>query len=763
MRPQPMRPGYRPRNPTPQTNPLWTGLFLLLVLVAAVVGIWKPWVPASEPRVNLGLDLQGGLRITLKTETPNPSQEDLDTARTVLENRVNALGVAEPLVAVQGNDRVVLELPGLKQSDQEKAIRLIGQTAKLEFRLMGQEVSGLAVADINARIREEGLQGEAATKRRNELEKDLVKLDDLGPALLSGTDLASARAGFQPGSGRPIVELSFKPEGATKFADITRQNVGKRLAIVLDDKVYSAPRIDQAITGGNAIITGLSGLEEASDIALVLRSGALPVKLNIAETRAIGPTLGQDAIASGIRAAVVGAVLIFVLLFAYYGFWMGLVAALGLIYTSVLILAIFTSLGVTLTLPGIAALIMTLGAAVDGNVLSFERIKEELKNGKRFRQAIPGGFSHSIVTILDVNICHLLAAAALYQYSTGPVKGFAVSLAVGVVASVFSNLIFSRYLLERIAAIREVRPPYWLWGTKIDFMKPSRYVTLASLVLAAIGGGIVLTKGFNFGIDFTGGTAFTVRVSESVNSEQIRSFLDGTGIEGAGGAEAIVTSLSSTGGGREFSVRVKQLSEENRIALERAFGEKLQAQVLQSETVGPAIGSELRRNTIWAVLVGLGLILVYVAIRFDWVFGVASLVAVAHDIAIVAGMYSLFGLEFTIPTVAALLTIIGFSLNDSVIISDRIRENLKLMRGYSYYEIVNTSINQTLSRTIMTALTTMLPILALLFLGGPVLRDFSLAITVGFVVGTYSSIYVVSALVVWYKTREAARRKVAKA
>ncbi|WP_119276851.1 protein translocase subunit SecD [Calidithermus roseus] len=751
-----MRPSYRPRNPTPQANPLWTGVFLLLVLIAAVIGIWKPWVPASEPRINLGLDLQGGLRITLKTEIANPTKEDLDTARTVLENRVNALGVAEPLVAVQGNDRVVLELPGLKQSDQEKAIRLIGQTAKLEFRIVNQGASGTTVAEINEQLRNN------PSLKREELEKNLIKLSDLGPALLSGSDLASARASFEPGTGRPIVELSFKPEGAQKFADITRQNVGRRLAIVLDDKVYTAPNINQAITGGNAIITGLSGLEEASDIALVLRSGALPVKLNIAETRAIGPTLGQDAIASGIRAAIVGTVLIFLLLFAYYGFWMGLVAALGLIYTSVLILAIFTSLGVTLTLPGIAALIMTLGAAVDGNVLSFERIKEELKNGKRFRQAIPGGFSHSIITILDVNICHLLAAAALYQYSTGPVKGFAVSLAVGVVASVFSNLVFGRYLLERIAAIREVRPPYWLWGTKIDFMKPARYVTLVSLILAALAGGVVLTKGFNFGIDFTGGTAFTIRVPQSVNSEQIRSFLDSSGIAGAGGAEAIVTSVSSSTG-KEFSVRVKQLSEQNRIALEQAFTQKLQAQVLQSETVGPAIGSELRRNTIWAVLVGLGLILVYVAIRFDWVFGVASLIAVGHDIAIVAGMYSLFGLEFTIPTVAALLTIIGFSLNDSVIISDRIRENLKLMRGVSYYQIVNTSINQTLSRTIMTALTTMLPILALLFLGGPVLRDFSLAITVGFVVGTYSSIYVVSALVVWYKTREAARRKTAKA
>jgi SecD/SecF fusion protein len=413
-------------------------------------------------------------------------------------------------------------------------------------------------------------------------------------------------------------------------------------------------------------------------------------------------------------------------------------------------------------LPGIAGLILSLGAAVDGNVLSFERIKEELKLGKKFRQAIPSSFSHSIVTILDVNFCHLLAAAALYQYSTGPVRGFAVMLALGVIVSVFSNLITSRWMLEVIGDRREVRPPYWLWGTKIDFMGISRQVSIFSLVTALIATGIIFTKGFNFGVDFTGGTAFTVRVADEVRAEHIRQFLDQSGIAGISGADAIITTLGGVTG-NEFSVRVGQMEEAQRIALERQFRERLDAIVLQSETVGPAIGAELRTSAILAVLVGLALILVYVAFRFDWVFGVASVIAVGHDVAIVAGMYSLLGLEFSIPTVAVLLTIVGFSLNDSVIISDRIRENLKLMRGRSYYEIVNTSINQTLSRTLMTSLATILPLLSLLFLGGPVLRDFALAILVGFIVGTYSSIYVVSALVVWYKTRELERKTAAKA
>ncbi|MCL6567773.1 MAG: protein translocase subunit SecD [Meiothermus silvanus] len=733
-----------------------TGIFLLLLFLASLLVLWKPWAP-GEPKIKLGLDLQGGLRIVLEPTTSNFTRQDLDVARTVIENRVNALGVAEPLVQIQGNRRIVVELPGLSKADEDRAIRLIGQTAVLEFRILNENAQGLTVADINQQKR---ANPNLDTKS---LEQRLFKQSDLGPVLLTGKDLANAQATFDQ-FGRPQVSLTFTGEGAKKFEEVTRQNIGRRLAVVLDGKVFTAPTIRSAISGGQAVIEGLSGLEEASEIALVLRSGSLPISLREAETRAIGPTLGQDAIRSGIYAGIVGTVLIFVLIFAYYGFWLGLVAALGLIYTSVLILGIISGLSATLTLPGIAGLILTLGAAVDGNVLSFERIKEEIKHGKRFRQAIPGGFQHSIITILDVNACHLLAAAALYQYSTGPVKGFAVMLAVGVVASVFSNLVFSRWLLDRIAERREVKPLYWVWGSRFQFMKWARYITTFSLILAVIAGSIALVKGFNLGIDFTGGTAFTVRTGDKTTTEDIRSFLSQAGIPGAAGNEAIITAVA-TQQGREYTVRVRQLTEENRIQLERLFQERLSAQVLQSETVGPSVGSELRRNTIYAVLIGLALIMVYVAFRFDWMFGLGSIIAVAHDVAIVAGMYSLFGLEFTIPTVAALLTIIGYSLNDSIIISDRIRENLKdpQNRGKSYREIFDLAINQTLSRTVMTTLTTLLPVIALLFLGGSVLRDFSLAITVGIFVGTYSSIYVVSALVVAWKTRQAQRQKLARA
>jgi SecD/SecF fusion protein len=730
------------------------GIFLVLLFLASILVVWRPWAPADEARIKLGLDLQGGLRIVLKTVNP-PTEDDLEKARTVLENRINALGVAEPLVQIQGNDRIVVELPGLTQAQQEQALKVLGQQAVLEFRIVNQGATGSTVAQINETLRTNPNQN------REELEAGLYKLEDLGPALLKGSDLANAQAVFDQ-FGRSQVSLTFTAEGKEKFAEATSANVNRQLAVVLDNKVYTAPVIRSAIRDGAAVIEGLSGVQEASEISLVLRSGSLPVALKTEEIRAIGPTLGQDAINSGLRAGIIGTALIFVLIFIYYGWWLGLVASLGLVYTSAIILGLVSSLGIVLTLPGIAGLILTLGAAVDGNVLSFERIKEELKAGKRFRLAIPAGFSHSMITIIDVNACHLLAAAALFQYSTGPVKGFAVILAVGVVASVFSNLIFSRWLLEVIGKRREVTAPFWVGNTQINFMGAARVITTASMALALISLTIVAFKGFNFGIDFTGGTAFTLKAAPETTPASLRTFLDESGIEGASGKEAIIT-LVRTPTGEEFSVKVRQLTDENRIKLEQAFNQKIGATVLQSETVGPSIGSELRTNTILALLIGLAMILVYVAFRFDWTFGVTSVIAVLHDVAIVAGMYSLFGLEFTIPTVAALLTIIGYSLNDSVIISDRIRENLKMMRGAKYIDIVNASVNQTLSRTVMTSATTLLPVLALLFVGGAVLRDFSLAIVVGITVGTYSSIYVVSALVVWWKTYEASRRQKARA
>jgi len=708
---------------------------LFVLFVAAIAAMWKPWAP-NEPMINLGLDLKGGLRVVLQTDDPSPDPDDLEKARLVIENRINGLGVAEPLIQIAQPNRIVVELPGLSPEEQDKALKLIGQQAVLEFRIVKQEAQSKATADLT--------------------------LDDLGPVELKGSDLVDARVQFDR-FNRPEVALEFTPEGAKKFADLTRNNIGRRLAIVLDGTIYSAPNIQTAITDGRAVITGINDLDEATQIALVLRSGSLPVPLHVEEVRAIGPTLGKDAIRAGIVASVVGALLIFVLLFLYYGFWFGSVAAVGLLYIALLIMGVLSGLGAVLTLPGIAGFILTLGAAVDGNVLSFERIKEELKLGKKLRQAIPDGFVHSTVTILDANISTLLAAAALYQYSTGPVRGFAVMLAIGIVAAVFSNLVFSRWMLERIAAAREVVPPYWIWGTKIPFLKEARIFTPATLAFAVLMGLVVFFNGFNFGIDFTGGTAYLVRTGQEVTVDRIRSFLDEAQIQGVSAKEAIITEVESPlADYKEFSVRVGLLSNDGVIALRKAFEEKLSAEVLQSEVVGPAVGAELRRNTVLAVLVGLGLILIYMAFRFDWIFGVASVIAVGHDVAITAGAFSLMGLEFTIPIVAALLTIIGYSINDSIIVSDRIRENQKVVRGIPYNELVDLSINQTLSRTVMTSFTTMLPLFALLFIGGPVLRDFSIALLIGILVGTFSSIYVVGSLVTWWKLRQPAPRKKAR-
>ena len=731
----------------------YTGWFLLAVFLLALLGIWKPWAPPDEPRFKLGLDLQGGLRIVLKTSVDNPTKEELEQVRTVLENRINALGVAEPLIQIQGKNRIVIELPGLTPKDQERALKLIGQRAVLEFRIVKEGAQGLTVSQINQMIREN------PRLKREELEKQLIKPEDLGPVLLTGADLKTARVVFDQ-FGRPQVAMEFKPEGAKKFAEITRRNIGKRLAIVLDNRVYSAPVIRSAITGGQAVIEGLSSVEEATEIALVLRSGSLPVGVEVEEVRAIGPTLGKDAIQAGITASIVGAVLIFLALYLYYGFWFGSVAAVGLLYIAVLVLGMMAGLGATLTLPGIAGFILTLGAAVDGNVLSFERIKEELKLGKKLRQAIKDGFVHSTVTILDANISTLLAAAALYNYATGPVRGFAVMLAIGIVAAVFSNLIFSRYLLERIADKREVVPPYYVWGTKIPFLKEGRILTPLTLAFALLMAGVVFVKGFNYGIDFTGGTAYLIRAPLETTVADVRKALDTADIPGVTGKKAVITEVQAPAADhKEFSIKVPLLDQATRVELAHHLEKTLKAEVLRSDTVGPAIGAELRKNTILAVLVGLALILVYMAFRFDWVFGVASVIAVAHDVAITAGVFSLLNLEFTIPIVAALLTIIGYSINDSIIISDRIRENQKTLRGLKYHELVDLSINQTLSRTVMTSLTTMLPLLALLFLGGSVLRDFSIALVVGIVVGTFSSIYVVGSLVAWWKERQQANLK----
>ncbi|WP_034338354.1 protein translocase subunit SecD [Deinococcus misasensis] len=739
-------PRKKRRARAPGGNTIWTTIIVLAVLIASLLGIFRPWQHPSTPLslwsedykfLNLGLDLQGGLRVTMEVDTPNPSADDVDKAKTILENRVNALGIAEPTVQRQGNNRVVIELPGIKPAEQEKARKLIGTTAKLTFHIVPDALN-------------------------QTLDKDM-KVSDLGPAVGTGEIILNAQAQADAG-GRWLVSFTTTPDGAAKLEAITRPNVGKRMAIVLDGQVKSAPTL-QSTLSTNGQITGSFTAEEASDLALVLKSGALPVPLKEIEVRAIGPSLGADAIRSGAIASLVGIALVFGFAFFYYGLYFGLVIAVGLIYSGLIIMGILGGLGATLTLPGIAGLVLTIGAAVDGNVISFERIKEELRRGKGIRGAVNNGFNHSFWTIFDVNLSHLLSAFALANYSTGAVKGFAVTLAVGVIGSAFSNLIFSKWMMTGMAQRKQFAAPDWaaFKNPTIDFLKPAALITTISVALAIVGSVIVGIKGFNLGVDFTAGTSFTVSTNTSVDVEDVRSKLETSKIEGVD-AKAAVIQRSVTPGiaGAQFTVKVGEISDATSDKLRTTLGELEGGEVTQIEKVGPTVGQELTQKTLSAVVLGLILILIYVAFRFDIIFGVGSVIAVLHDVGIVMGLYSLLGLEFTISTVAAILTLIGYSLNDSIIVSDRMRENLKIMRGKPFKEIVNASINQTLSRTIMTSVTTMLPLVSLFFLGGAVLRDFSMILLLGIIIGTYSSIYIVAPMVVFYNNWRSTHKKPSK-
>jgi SecD/SecF fusion protein len=753
-------------------NRSFRGILVLLAIVLSILFLAQPWRTLrgnTEPPLKLGLDLQGGLRVVLQAEEDNPTIEDMETARNVIENRVNQFGVAEPLVQIIGDNRIIVELPGLSSADQARASELIGQSAVLEFRIVRQAANNKADVDLT--------------------------LDDLEEVAFTGEILNDARADFGQ-FGAPIVSFVIKPEFAGQFGDFTNNNRNRRMAIVLDGVVQTAPTI-QAQISDQGEITGVGSIEEASDTALVLRSGSLPLNLDIEEVRATGPTLGRDAINAGVRAAVIGAIAVILTILFYYGPLFGGVLTLGLFLVVLFIFGVLAALGAVITLPGLAGLVLTIGAAVDGNVISFERIKEELRAGKGLKAAMKSGFGNSLSAIIDANVTTLFATAALYQYTTGPVRGFAITLAVGIVASVFVNTVVVPFILE-VLTVRSQRHymPMGFQVSNFRFIKIAPVVMTISGILAAAMLLVVLVRPFNLSVDFTGGTTTLLQVPEATSIDDIRGAIDTLGIAGITGSGAAiqevqdttiseataaapaadvveevtdetetteetaettdtVTTATPAGDTKLVSVRVGTTSGDASSQFAPGLASALNAQVLSEDTVGPAIGSELRNSAFIAMLVAFGLILVYVAWRFwpNWIIAVAAVLASIHDVGIVMGVLNLTNTEFSIPVLAALLFVVGYSLNDSIIIADRIRENLRKTRGVSYADIVEAAVNQTLSRTIMTSLTTLLPVIALFIFGGSVLRGFSLALLVGIGFGTYSSIFILAPMVVWFRNR----------
>jgi SecD/SecF fusion protein len=718
----------------------FTGAIVVAAIIASILYLWQPW--SSTAPLKLGLDLQGGLRVVLQANTANPSSQDLATARNVIENRVNQFGVSEPLITTSGKNRIVVELPGLTAADQKRALSLIGQQAKLYFQLVKPSAQNLSVAQMS--------------------------LTDLEAPAFTGEIISTARADFQRVGGStmgPAVFFNIKPKDAGKFGDFTGGNIGRRMAIVLDGKIITAPTLQSRISDSGQI-TGIQSLEEASNISLVLRSGSLPISLHVEEIRSIGPTLGQDSINAGKIAAFIGGAAVVAAVIGYYGLVFGGVLTFGLGLAMLFIFGALAALHAALTLPGLAGLVLTIGAAVDGNVISFERIREELRAGRSIRLAMKTGFGNSLSAIIDANVTTLLAAAALYQYTTGPVRGFAITLAIGIIASVFVNVVVVPFILDLITSGKSKRTYLWkgFFVEGIRFVSKAPVIMSISGLLAVASIAIVSIDGLKLSTDFTGGTNVLVDVPNGTTVADVRSAITDLNYPGITGKNAtVVKVIDNTLQGNPMSIRVglNQTGQQSADQFANDLTAKLKGQLLQANYVGPAVGADLRQAAIMAVLVALGLILLYVAWRFwpNWIVAVAAIIATIHDAGIVLGALDLFNVTFSIPVLAAVLFVVGYSLNDSIIIADRIRENLRKVRDRSYAEVVDLAVNQTLSRTVATSGTTLLPVIALFLFGGSVLRGFSIALLIGIGFGTYSSIFILSPMVVWFKMQQQKRAR----
>ena len=575
-------------------------------------------------------------------------------------------------------------------------------------------------------------------------------------------------------AGQPIVNFTTTSQGVRLFGRVTGANVGERMAIILDNQVYSAPTIRSKISQGSGIIEGTGSVDEAKDLAIVLRAGALPADVHIVEDRTVGPSLGRDSVEQGKNAAAIGLAIVIVFMVIYYGF-SGLVADFALVLNLVFVMAILAAFQGTLTLPGIAGIILTIGMAVDANVLILERIREELRAGKTVRAAIENGYARAVQTIVDANVTTIITAIVLYQYGTGPIKGFALTLMIGIVSSMFTAIFVTRTIYDAIVS-RQINPSLNIGrlrvfgDTNLDFLGLRRGAFVLSIVFILVGiGSAVVKGGYNLGIDFAGGTLLELHFDPATSVGDIRQSLGDVRV-GDRSVDLRNSEIKEFGSPNDILIRVEEEAEGTAIAdaiktrLKSDFAGNIRDAtewLRRQEAVGPKIGEELKTNAVYAILVSMVLIIAYVWWRFRQIeFGVAAVIALFHDVMITLGIFSLLDREISLAIVAALLTIVGYSLNDTIVVYDRIREDLKLYRRETFGTVINRAINECLNRTVLTSGTTMLVVLSLIFLGGEVIRDFAVALLIGIIVGTYSSAFVASPIVVeWHNRREAKARR----
>ncbi len=709
-------------------------------------------------KIKLGLDLQGGTSFLVELDFSKLSDTNevtgaLDQAVEVIRKRVDRFGVAEPVIQPQGENRILIQLPGLSEDDRARAVLNIQKTAYLEFRIAHQDTDEIIKSGSAIPFGYEVLKREQRNPNGTKnIEQVVVKKK--GEPGLTGSIIKSAAANYS--MGQIEIDFMLNAEGAESFAKVTRENKGRRLAIVLDGELYSAPNINEPIETGSGRISGNFDQASARELAGVLEN-PLKAPLKIISQNDIDPKLGKSSIASGIKASVWGVLAVAIFMIAYYRL-SGVVANVALICNIIILLGVMCSFETTFTLPGIAGIVLTVGMAVDANVLIYERIREELAKGKSLKGAIAAGYDRAFGTIFDSHVTTLISSVILIIMGTASVKGFGVALTIGVSASLFTALVVTRLIFDGLLAknmIKSLNMLHIIRSPNIDFMKWAKPAFLTSWLIILVGLGWGFKRGGDvFGVEFTSGDEITLGFDQS-------KLVDEGKLSGAfreiGVGEILHTYQKAIDTGVRtltVTVRASELAGDN---ADKRVAEKLRAsfpeskfEVLNVNKVGPVIGAEIRTTAIAAALYAMLGIMIYVAFRYEFSFAIAAVVAILHDLLMTMGIYFLAGREMNSTTVAALLTIIGFSINDTIVIFDRIREDLKLGVRGTFRELVNQALNQTLSRTIITSGTVFLATGSLYIFGGGPVNDFAFTFLVGIITGTYSSIYIASALVLWW-------------
>jgi SecD/SecF fusion protein len=711
------------------------------------------------------------VKTATKDVTPNDTTKKEQSLLDIIKkDTTKASGNQNLEQFTQQNPLFGILRPNVDQQGQPATSSMIGlasyrDTAKVNKYLKMNQIKAIFPRDIRFLWSQLAYDGDAS-KTLYELHAIKVTSRD-GRAPLDGGVITSARPSSGVVTSQIKVDMAMNAEGAKTWARLTRENVGRCIAVVLDGYVRSFPRVSQEITGGNSEISGTFTLEQATDLANILMSGKLPAPARIMSDNVVGPTLGKEAINSGFISFIIAFVLVLGFMIFYYSKSAGTIADIALFANIFLLFGVLASLNAALTLPGIAGIVLTMGMAVDANVLIYERIREELRHGKGVKLAIADGYKMAYSAIIDSNVTTILTGIVLYVFGTGPIKGFATTLVIGILTSMFTAIFITRLIYESLLkknanltfSIKITANVFK--NTKIDFIGMRKYFYVMSGLILLAGGVSLFVKGLNPGIDFTGGRTYIVRFDKPVITEDIAAKLN----VAFGELPQVVTFGNTSQVKITTKYKINQVGVENEVETKLYDGlkamvpgnptkEEFMATYLQSsETVGPVVAADIKINAFFAVGVSLIMMFLYIFMRFrHWQYGFGAVMSLFHDVFLVIGVYSIFwgimpfSMEIDQAFIAAILTVIGFSINDTVIVFDRLREYIPIYRKRPMKEVLNMAINSTLSRTINTTLTVMLTIVAMFIFGGAVIRGFMFALMVGIGTGVYSSVFVATAI-----------------